>query len=120
MITPEEVGGFVAALGTIGLALKKAGLVSFGKQNGNGNGANLKQKPEPKTEHRMSDDYAKVMQELSNTQIRQGFIIEAHSKRLDDGKVDIDEIKKSISKIEVGIGVLTDRSIRRREIPGGP
>ena len=31
MITPEEIGGAVAVLGTIGLALKKAGLVTFGK-----------------------------------------------------------------------------------------
>ena len=68
----------------------------------------------------MADDCTIVIQELSNTLIRHGFIIEAHSKRLEDGKIDIDEIKKSIAKIEVGIGVLTDRSIRRREIPSGP
>lgn len=101
-------GGLVTILTTLGI-LRKKGKLPFGKSN-NGNGH--------KTQHKKIDElmikHDSVFKDLSEMQIKQNMILEAHETRLNDGKKEFKEVQASIHNIDVSLAVLASKAEKRR------
>jgi len=101
-LTPQEIIGLMAIFGAAGLAilvtLNRLGIIKFGNRK-------------YCSDHTLFRDEFK---EVRDEHLVRGQTLEAHEKRLGDGKVMFAEIKEDISDIKGNIKLLLDRSQQRR------
>jgi len=101
-LTPEATVGLMVIFGIAILAilvtLNRLGIIRFG---------NGKYCPD-------HDAFCASFKKVRDEHLIRGQTLEAHEKRLDDGKVMFAEIKDDISDIKGNIKLLLDRSQQRR------
>ena len=105
-LTPEATVGLMAIFGVaivaILVTLNRLGIIKFG---------NGKYCPD-------HDAFCDSFKEVRDEHLVRGQTLEAHEKRLDEGKIMFAEVKSDIADINGNIKLLLDRSQQRRSTDG--